>query len=343
MPLPTPITIRNKIIELYGSSHSSTLIASQLGISSKTVKKYLSRYLETGAVYVKKSSGRPKKLSTENAEALKNGALNNRFLTNAQLINYTEGLPSISANTVTNYLRQFGIKSRIAAQKPLLNSRDKAIRHELAARNLQRPEDHWERTVFIDEFHIETSYKRKVRVKRYAGQRFEESNIDKYNVKNQSRLTAVCCFSSRGLGPIKIVSESFNAEKYIEYLSDQVFPYASELFGPESFYLLHDNARIHTARIVTSFLTDHIPGRLIEHPPYLPDLNPIENLGNQFKRIFRQYMRVWPIDSDFQLNQVARVAWREVGDNQALVDSLIQSVRRRYQAVVNVSGSTTRY
>ena len=91
------------------------------------------------------------------------------------------------------------------------------------------------------------------------------------------------------------------------------------------------------------FLEEYFPGRIIEHPPYSPDLNPMENLGSQFKRLFYKYLRNWPADSDFLLETLTRVAWREVGDNEVLVASPIDSLPSRYQAVVDARGSHTRY
>lgn len=139
------------------------------------------------------------------------------------------GLPNISGKSVTNYLKKHGIKSRVAAQKTLLNSRDQAIRLEIAQRNLQRPASDWERTIFIDEFHIETNAKRKIRVKRFRGERFDPIAVNHYNGKNSKRMTAVCCFSSKGLGPMRMVFDSFRSADYIDYLPT-VLPYAEANF-----------------------------------------------------------------------------------------------------------------
>ena len=88
-----------------------------------------------------------------------------------------------------------------------------------------------------------------------------------------------------------MVRGGFDATQYLIYLTEKVIPYANECFlansdGP-GYFLLHHNAPIHGSSIVTSFLAVNLPGRLIEHPPYSPDLNPIENLGAMFKKPLR--------------------------------------------------------
>ena len=98
-----------------------------------------------------------------------------------------------------------------------------------------------------------------------------------------------------------MVNGALNSELYLDFLRDYVIPYAESQFpmsdyGSNNFYMLHDNAPIHNLRIVTQFIASYMPGRLIQHPPYSPDLNPIENLGNEFKTIFRKYIIVWTVN-----------------------------------------------
>ena len=305
------------------------------------INKYIERYRNTGRVDSLKPGGGRRKLSIQQQETLKQTALRFPFLTNRQLLQHIDGIPNISEVTVSRYLRNAGIHSRIAAQKPALSQRDKDIRVELATRNLNRIED-ISKTVFIDEFHLETDSKAKKRVKRLVGARYDGQNIDNYCVRNRKSITAVCCFSSKGLGPIRAVLGRMNADTYLDYLRESVIPYAIENFS-DDFFLLQDNAPIHTARVVTEFLIETIPGRVIEHPPYSPDLNPIENLGARFKATLRKYLRVWEVRSDFELENIARIAWRETADNEGLVASLIASMRNRYQTVINVSGNHTKY
>ena len=118
-----------------------------------------------------------------------------------------------------------------------------AIRLNIASRNLHRIGD-LRRTIFIDEFRIQTDDRSKKRVKRLANSRYSAQNIDNYKSKNRLSLTAVCCFSSKGIGPIRPVFGWMNAESYLDYLIEMVLPYARANFS-ENFFILQDNAPIH--------------------------------------------------------------------------------------------------
>ena len=300
----------------------------------------MNKYRETGHMEVRKQGGGKRKLTDQHSEVLRDAAINNPFYTNRQLKS-TLNIPEISDVTVSRYLKKHGICSRIAAKKTKLTARDMAIRAEIAARNFARIAD-IQQTIFIDEFHIETNAKAQRRVKRQSGQRFSAEKIQTYNMRNRKTCTLVCCFSAKGLGPIKAVFGRMNSEKYLEYLQGYVLPYATQNFGTE-FFILHDNSPIHTSQIVSNFLIEQLPGRVFEHPPYSPDLNPIENLGARLKSLVRNYLYSWDVGSDFELENVTRIAWRELSDNESLVDSLIQSMQSRYQSVLAVSGNHTKY
>ena len=47
---------------------------------------------------------------------------------------------------------------------------------------------------------------------------------------------------------------------------------------------MHDNAPIHTARIVRDYLENELAFPILDWPPYSPDLNPIENLWKTLKQ-----------------------------------------------------------
>ena len=69
--------------------------------------------------------------------------------------------------------------------------------------------------------------------------------------------------------------EVCNALSYITCL-EQTLDKCKSLFG-KNFKLMHDNARPHTAKITKEFLEQRNIKTLI-HPPYSPDLNPIEKV-----------------------------------------------------------------
>ena len=159
-------------------------MAEIVGVSRNTVTKYINRYVETGRVYVLKPTGRPEKLKQEQAETLRDAALSNRFASHADLLASVNGIQSLDTKTVSRYLRKYGIKSRIAAQKTLLGPTERANRMEIARRNLCREESDFFRTIYVDEFHLETTAQTKIRVKKKKGERFSQPAIDTHSVRN---------------------------------------------------------------------------------------------------------------------------------------------------------------
>jgi hypothetical protein len=85
---------------------------------------------------------------------------------------------------------------------------------------------------------------------------------------------------------------------------------------------------------------------VLEYPPYSPDLNPIKHVWKAMKAILH---RDFP-DLHLLKNNAAniaivedalKVAWERVP--QTLIDSLIDSMPRRLEAVVRARGWYTRY
>ena len=77
----------------------------------------------------------------------------------------------------------------------------------------------------------------------------------------------------------------------MSYLHHQLLPFAMRTYGHD-YYILHDNARVHSAAIVNRYLATNLTGTLLSHHPYSPDLNPVEQLGNLIKKRFYEFLNV---------------------------------------------------
>ena len=90
------------------------------------------------------------------------------------------------------------------------------------------------------------------------------------------------------------------------------------------------------------FLVVSFPLFLLFDPAYSPDLNPIENLGNLFKRKVRVYLKARD-ESDPSLESMIQSSWREIASDEPTLENLVLSMHSRYDAVIAANGNHTRY
>ena len=101
------------------------------------------------------------------------------------------------------------------------------------------------------------------------------------------------------------MNERFEADNIEHYDLKRPESVSSMRILGDGFNILHDSAPIHRSAIVRNFLAFALPNRVHLYPPYSPDLNPIENLGNLPKRKIRQLLKV----RNMNLEMIFRSAW----------------------------------
>ncbi len=74
-----------------------------------------------------------------------------------------------------------------------------------------------------------------------------------------------------------------NAEDSKDCLNEILLNRMNGLYGYGKWRMVHDNARIHTAYLTQNLLEEN-GVRRISHPPYSPDLNPIERVWGYLKK-----------------------------------------------------------
>ena len=107
----------------------------------------------------------------------------------------------------------------------------------------------------------------------------------------------------------------------------------------------HDNAPIHTAQDVKDWLEQH-GIHVLEWPPYSPDLNPIEHIWWALKK---KVLELHPelehqgkgAQALSNLIDACKEAWQLIGDE--LLETLVQSMYHRMEAVIHAEGWQTKY
>ncbi len=92
--------------------------------------------------------------------------------------------------------------------------------------------------------------------------------------------------TSAGVGPLCFIKSKVNAAVYQEILEHFMLPSADKLYGDADFLFQQDLAPAHTVKGTKSWFNDH-DVTMLDWPANSPDLNPIWNLWDIFKRKMR--------------------------------------------------------
>jgi hypothetical protein len=113
-------------------------------------------------------------------------------------------------------------------------------------------------------------------------------------------------------------------------------PSALRMFPSGAWQYLHDNAGYHIGHVSSAWF--HNNGiDLIKLPPYSPDLNPIENLFNYWKRKVEAH-RPGNVQ---QLTEFSIQEWSNIPP--IICSTLVDSMRDRMKAVVAAEGHKSGY
>jgi hypothetical protein len=137
------------------------------------------------------------------------------------------------------------------------------------------------RRFLVDESKFVIRYHASRKVWRMKRQRVKPNNTVK-TLKHDKKVMVWGCFSY-GVGRLYRIHGIMNAGCYHDILQHQMFPSADALFPRLPWIFQQDNNPKHTAGINKRYLQNRNVN-VMELPAQSPDLNPIENLWNEFDR-----------------------------------------------------------
>lgn len=144
-------------------------------------------------------------------------------------------------------------------------------------------------------------------------------------------------FSYHGKGPIVELKGRVDANKYIDVLKRELFPWAVNVHG-EKWQFQKENAPIHTARHVRRIFC-HQKVEVLDWSARSPDLKPIKNLWAILARCV--YENSWHFSDMAEMKDAINVAWEDI--ENSVLQKLTESMPRSLKATIRAHGDITKY
>ena len=143
--------------------------------------------------------------------------------------------------------------------------------------------------------------------------------------------------TAHGRTPLVVVDGSLTEIRYRdEIVRQHVMPFIRN--SQRNVILQQDNARPHTARVVSDYLRQQNVN-VLPWPAMSPDLPPMEHVWDEMERRLRQEPNP-PTTLDTLRRSLVRI-WRSIP--QAVLNKLIRSMRRRCEECIGANGGHTHY
>ena len=335
----TTVEIRELVIKLKKDGKSLSKIGEIIGKSKSTVQTILKNCKKTNTVTNKPRSGRPSKLTERDKRFILREVSNNPMISAVDL---AADIPSTSATNVhaecvRRVLRAAGYNSRIPRKKPFISSKNMDKRLKYALEHKDKSIDFWENVLFTDEskFNI-FGYDGKQKVWRKKCQEMETKNLIPTVKHGGGSVMVWGSMASSGVGNLQFIDTKMDRFLYLNILKKNLKQSADKLHLKTNWTFQQDNDPKHTAHIVKDWLAKHIQNQL-NHPPQSPDLNPIENLWDDIDRRVRKHK----ISKKDDLKRILIEEWEKT--STSLTKTLVESMPRRLQAVIDFKGGPTKY
>lgn len=304
-----------------------TDVAKEVGVSYDTVKKWLTRYEETGDIEDKSHPGRPKKTSSKIDKQIILAAQQDRTVSAEDIKNKLKrrGV-DLSTSTIRRRLNDSGFHSGPPTSKPFLKVQHVEKRLQWAVSNRDRD---WNRVVFTDETTIQL-FQSPNRVWKRKGEMVVASTV-----KHPPKVHVWGCFSSKGFGRLVIFTGILDSFKLCRIYEKGLLPSAQMWFGND-WTLLEDNDPKHTSRYSKQWKMEHSVERM-DWPAQSPDQNPIENVWHLLKyKVAKLQPRTIK-----ELKRAIILVWSKF--DRSLAQKYVESMSKRIEALLESQGDITIY
>jgi transposase len=311
-------------------------------IKLSTIKSFIQREARQAQNHTPSRPGPKRKLSEEDRDHIYDIVHHqNPHIKHRDLLREVDN--KIKLSSLRNLLREMGKRKWLQKRRPMLTADHARQRLRWARRNRKWTAIWWRQIRWSDECSVERGAGiQPVWTFTRPGNQAQLGDVKEVRTGKgvKKMLWASFCYKDRtGLVPLDGDEESKR-----KGITGRVIRALYEAFLPDFVtrdgIFMHDNARVHTAKIVTRLLQEK-GLRVIKWPPYSPDLNPIENLWAIMKKeIYRLYpwLEHAP-DTEETLRaliEAAKEAWHAIP--QQILRNLSDSMPRRVKDIIKAEG-----
>ncbi|GFX76726.1 transposable element Tcb2 transposase [Trichonephila clavipes] len=174
--------------------------------------------------------------------------------------------------------------------------------------------------------------------RRRRGEKFHSDCVVQ-TVKHPTKIKIWSVISGKGTGRLDVVKGMMRQDQYKDVLQNRLIPQLEEWFpNGESYIFMQGGAPCHTDRSIKAFLAEQNI-LLLDLPGNSPDMNTIENIWELMKREVAKDV----ITNKTQLLEKIIHVWNHPPQILDTVQSCIDSMPRRIEALIAAEGGTTKY
>jgi transposase len=326
---------KGRIIAYRECGKSNRWIAEKLSRCHTTIGRFLQKYDETGMISRVEGSGRKRKTTVRDDRLIVRSVKKKRT-TSADDIKKELNL-TLCEQTIRNRIHECGFSSCFTLKKNFVNERNRKLRLKWAKNYVSWTIDQWNNVLWSDESPFLLRYAGRIRVWRQRNERYKEFCL-KGTVKHDIKINVWGCFTSSGVGDLKLIEGNMEQNQYKQILLHHMIPSISRLFpDPSNCIFQQDNDPKHTAKVVQNWIKNVRKIQVLPWPSQSPDLNPIENLW----AILDKNLKNRQCRNEEELFQCLQHAWNALSPD--MLSNLVSSMPQRCREIINNKGYPIKY
>lgn len=336
---------KNRLIGAILAGKKVAEAARMMDMPWSTASDIWKKFQETGTTHNRYRSGRPQKVDSRTEHRVVRNALEDRYKTFHDVSQELD--QQISESTVQKVLAQRNYHRCVARQVPFLTHQQKKQRVQWAKQYRKFTMEDWSHVIWTDECFIELDDHRGwVFVTRNLLERHDEKCVIGTFTQSPVRVMVWGCIMNGVKGPLVVLEYpggkggGFDGVRYKEQVLEKVVRGFCEDMKKKrgQIFYQQDGAPAHRKGFVKQWFCDNdIP--LLYHPPSSPDLNAIENVWDDLKKIIRALPR--KPTTVAKLQAAVFQAWEDLP--QTKIDKHVATMPERVKAILKANGGHTKY